>query len=475
MATYDVTFQRPDFRKRRVSWSLVDDVCAGQEAVKAGRKTYLPQPNPEDTSTENQTRYDQYIARAVFYNVTGRTLQGLIGAAFRKVPGLTVPDSISFVEDDIDGAGVSIYQQSQSVVAGVLKKGRHFVMVDYPKTEGAASRADMASGRIRATVASYPAESVINWRSERAGAVLKLTLVVIHEIVEVPLADGYAVEEVEQYRVLRLRDGVYTQELWRGTEKGFDVYEQEAVIRDGAGAAWDEIPGIFVGAENNDQSIDGSPLYDLAELNIAHYRNSADYEDSAFFCGQPQVYMSGLSEHWFQMLEEKGIYFGSRAILPLPVDGSAGILQAQPNTLVKEAMDQKEKQMISLGARLIEPGSATKTATEAQAENEAQHSVLSLAVSNVSEAYTRCLEWMGRFMNVSGDFAYEINQEFTRPNLDAPLMTALVAYWQTGEWPRSEMRRVFRKYGLLDTEKTDEELDEELESNPPALELESGE
>lgn len=471
MATYDVTFQRPDFRKRRSAWSLVDDVCDGQEAVKAGRRTHLPQPNPEDTSTENQTRYDQYLSRAVFYNVTGRTLQGLIGAAFRKVPTITVPASLSFVEDDIDGAGVSVYQQSQSVLAGVLKKGRHFVLVDYPQTDGVASRADMDSGRIRPTVASYPAESVINWRADRVGAVLKLSLVVIYELIEVPTSDGYGIEEVEQYRVLRLRDGVYTQELWRGTERGFEVFQTETIMRDGSGSPWDHIPGIFVGSENNDPSIDGSPLYDLAELNIAHYRNSADYEDSAFFCGQPQVYMSGLNEHWLEMIEEKGIYFGSRAILPLPVDGSAGILQAQPNTLAKEAMDQKENQMISIGARLIEPGSATKTATEAQSENEAQHSVLSLAVSNVSEAYTRCLEWMGRFMNVSGEFAYEINQEFTRPNLDAPLMTALVAYWQTGEWPRSEMRRVFRKYGLLDTEKTDEELDEELESNPPALEL----
>ncbi|MDP0908071.1 hypothetical protein Q6322_30065, partial [Klebsiella pneumoniae] len=49
---------------------------------------------------------------------------------------------------------------------------------------------------------------------------------------------------------------------------------------------WDEIPFTFVGAQNNDPSIDESPLAALVEINLGHYRNSADYEDSVFLCGQ---------------------------------------------------------------------------------------------------------------------------------------------------------------------------------------------
>lgn len=119
---HDVTFQREDYEKALYAWSLVDDVVAGQSAVKEKRTAYLPKPNPSDTSAENKERYDQYLARAVFYNATGRTLQGLVGAAFRKDPTLNTTTALDYVLTDIDGAGVSIYQQSQSVVKSVLKE-----------------------------------------------------------------------------------------------------------------------------------------------------------------------------------------------------------------------------------------------------------------------------------------------------------------------------------------------------------------
>ena len=120
----DVSFQREEYRAALAAWALVDDVCAGQDAVKAATTTYLPQPNPQDTSEENATRYTQYVARAAFYNATGRTLQSLVGAAFRKWPELDVPGALDYIADDIDGAGVSVYQQSQAVLGQVLKLGR---------------------------------------------------------------------------------------------------------------------------------------------------------------------------------------------------------------------------------------------------------------------------------------------------------------------------------------------------------------
>ncbi len=53
---------------------------------------------------------------------------------------------------------------------------------------------------------------------------------------------------------------------------------------------WDEIPFTFVGAQNNDPTIDDSPLAALVEINHGHYRNSADYEDSVWFCGRAAVH-----------------------------------------------------------------------------------------------------------------------------------------------------------------------------------------
>ena len=469
----DVTFQRQEYRDALAAWALVSDVCAGQAAVKAKGATYLPQPNASDTSDENALRYTQYLARAAFYNATGRTLQGLVGAAYRKWPMLDAPGAIGYVAEDVDGAGVSVYQQSQSALGQVLKLGRHALLVDYPTTDAPASRADMVTGKVRATIASIDATQVINWRAERIGAQYRLTLVVIAETRETVTEDGFGLSAEPQYRVLRLTEVGYTWEIWRAGQKGIELAEGPFVVLDGAGRPWDEIPFTFIGATNNDSSIDAAPLYDLAEVNIAHYRNSADYEDSAYFCGQAQPWMSGLTEEWRDHLQQQGIFIGSRAPILLPQGGQFGFAQAQPNTLAKEAMDQKEAQMVALGARLVQPGSAVKTATEAQGEQEAEHSVLSLACSNVSEAYSKALGWMARFMGADGEAALTLSQDFVEQRLDPAMLTALIRAWQSGKLPEADLWEQLRKYGVIDGEKDDETIRGELETQDPGLGLTS--
>ena len=71
--------------------------------------------------------------------------------------------------------------------------------------------------------------------------------------------------------------GITGEELVRETLKRvLDSLEQP----------WRVIPFQFLGSENNDTSIDDSPLYDMAEVNIGHYRNSADYEEAAYRSGE---------------------------------------------------------------------------------------------------------------------------------------------------------------------------------------------
>jgi len=266
---------------------------------------------------------------------------------------------------------------------------------------------------------------------------------------------------------------MYTQELWRkdGDSKDWVIFEPTWVIKSGNGQPWTEIPFTFVGSENNDATVDQSPLYDMAELNIAHYRNSADYEDSAFFVGQAQPWMSGLSEEWRDHLQETGIYVGSRNPILLPEGGAYGIAQAQPNTLAKEAMDQKERQMTAVGAKLDKPGGAAKTATEAKGEQQANYSVLSLAAENVSSAYTKVLGWMALFMNAPGEASMELNTDFIEHSLEPQMLTALISSYQSGQLPESDLWGQLKKYGVIDPEKNDDDIRAELELQDDGLGL----
>ena len=233
---------------------------------------------------------------------------------------------------------------------------------------------------------------------------------------------------------------------------------------DGTGSRLDEIPFYFIGSENNDEEIDDAPLYDLCVLNIAHYRNSADYEEGVFICGQPWVYVSGLDAAWFKDQMGGKIKGGSGNGIPLPKDGSMGIIQAQPNTIAKEAMDQKEDQMIKLGARLIEQGSANKTATQSENDNATSHSVLSLVCENVSQAYEQAIKMCARFMNEDDSaIEYRINLDAGMKSIDAQALNAVVAAWMQRAFGRTQLLRALRRMDLVDPDKTDEELLDEID------------
>lgn len=466
----DVTLRHPEYDAAEASRTLVEDAAAGSESVKAKGDTYLPRPNPADESPANRKRYDQYLARAVYYNATGRTLTTMNAYAFAVPPALDVSGAISYVAEDVDGAGVSLPQQSQSALRHALASGRVGLLVDYPRVAAPATRADMESGLVRAHVCLYPAASITNWRTERVGAKTVLTLVVLAEQHNVPT--GFAIASETQYRVLRLTDGVYTQEIWRKNDKGtFVIADGPNVITDSSGKAWGEIPFQFVGAVNNDTVVDDSPLYDIAVLNIGHYRNSADYEESVYMAGQVQPWMSGLSVEWRDHMEKTGIYFGSRAPILLPEGGAFGLAQAQANSLAYEAMKAKEEQMIALGARLLQPGGAVKTATEAQSDSEAETSVIASIAANVSDGYNAALAWMAQFMG-GGDGTYTIRAEQSAKALDAQMASVLLNSVLAGKLPASDFWAALRNSGNVSEERTDEMLREEIAATAGNLLLE---
>lgn len=467
----NVTVKHPQYGKMLDKWCMLEDVCSsGDESIKNARTKYLPMPNPHDESPENAQRYEQYLKRAVFYNVTGRTLRGAVGLVFRKWPNPVLPETLTYMLTDADGAGVSLYQQSQQIVDSTMKLARHGLFADYPKTGGEVSVADRKNNQIRARIVSVSAKDIINWRVEKIGGRAQLSLVVIKESVEEP--NGFGVENKVQYRVLSLDAGVYRVRVYK--DEAPEVAVEDYYPTDGSGSKWDVIPFTFIGATNNDASVDELPLLDLAVLNLAHYRNSADYEDSAFFVGQAQPWIGGLDEEWRDHLESTGLYIGSRNPILLPQGGSFGFAQAQPNTLIKEAMDTKEKQMVALGAHLIERGSAVKTATQVDSEDSTAHSVLSLIANNVSDAYTQVLKWCARYENVNdADIEFKLNQEFTEKTLSPQMLTALVASWQQGGMPQSQLFRNLKRFDVIDPELDNEAIKDELQEAEPNLDLDS--
>lgn len=465
----DVTALHPDYEKALPTWTLVNDACAGERAVKEKEDLYLPRPNELDKSEENKTRYKQYLKRAVYYNASGRTALSMSGLAFRRWPEIELPGSLEAIQDNVSGSGVPLIQQAQSTLMQVVKTGRCGLLVDYPRTEGPQSRADQQAGGMLPTISLYTETAITNWRTTKVGSRVKLSMVVLKETEEIE--NGFEIRIETQYRVLKLENGIYVQEIWRrkrndnGGIRRNAKFELDETITplQGNGRPWNEIPFTFIGSRSNDTSINPAPLEDIASLNIAHYRNSADYEESVYMVGQGQVWMSGIDETWVKMLKDEGFYFGARTPLPLPVNGQAGLLQMEENTLCKGAMDQKEAQMAALGARLVQAGSANApiTATQTESNDAVAHSVLSLCCDNVSMGFTQALMWAANFANAEGEVVFSISTEFTKI-IDAQTADVLIKAVQSGLMPESDLWAALRAAGYIDSKKSDDMIREEI-------------
>lgn len=445
-------------------WERVHDAVDGEYQLKkrddAVPGTYLRVINPTDLSEYNRRLNISYRKSAVFYNTTGRTLIGLLGMLYRVEP--TVPelhDSMEYVKTDIDGNGMGIDQQSHAVSSEVIQIGRHGLLTDMPiKEDGVVTTvADVRNG-FRPFVKKYNATDIIDWNQSSINGMIKLDLVVLLEMVSA-FTDDLRIrrETKKRLRILRLTDGQYTQQLWVEDE---DKPRDEIVILDGTGKPWDEIPFIIPGSENNDPVIDSAPLESLTDVNIGHYRNSADLEHSSFQLSAGTMHIA--DNHYKSVLtspnnkDAKVAKFGESSVIVTGTGGKAEIVQPSPNTLANDLSKNKEQQMVALGAQLISEGGGVETAEAVRTKKAADASMLSLVSVNVSNAYTKSLGWIARFLNVEFDGEYQLNSNFFDTVLTAQVRQQIVNEWQSGLYPVRIAREQLQASKVISS---DEDLD----------------
>lgn len=461
-----VSTKHPQYELYKPVWDKTRDAVRGSVQIKDKKHVYLPVPDPDTMDErigENTMRYRQYIRRAVFANYTGRTKNALVGAAFRKPPQYEIPEALEYLIDDATGDGLGIEQLAKDELSNLLETGRTLLLVDFPQAEQGLSAEDVSRLAIRASIIPYACEQVVNWRTQTVGGRKLVTLIVLAE--DYKTADDEFEHDSEvQYRVLRLREDGYTQQIYRDEMPFTDeIYPKKA-----DGSAWDIIPAVFVGAKNNDSTIDDAPLADIADVNIAHYRNSADYEESCFITGQPTLFITHSlnMEEWYEYNPE-GIKLGARAGHVLGESGSATLLQPNANNLVLEAMKAKENQMVAIGARIITDRGNNETAEGARIRFASENSVLGDIVGNLSAALEQCVLWCGEFMGAGDDVEFAINREFYDKSVDPQLIMSMVTLMDRQIISDQDIFDRLKSAGIIDGARTLEDVREEMGDLPP--------
>jgi hypothetical protein len=338
-----------------------------------------------------------------------------------------------------------------------METGRYGLLTDYPEAPAGLTQAQVEERGLRATISTYPAESIVNWRFETVGTITMLTLVVLKELVDKP-KDDFEVEQVTYHRALALLDGVYVQQLYDENDKPIGPM---IVPTKSDGSTWSIIPFQFIGSQNNDPTPDKSVLLDLANVNVSHYRNSADYEESSFMVGQPTPVFVGLSKSWVDDVLKSGVMLGSRTAVLLPDGGSGSLMQADPNSMPEVGMQRKEQQMIMIGARIIQDSSGVETAEAAKIRFGGQNSKLAMLAGNWDEALTTAIKWAGEFQGTSDEVLVETNKQYFDATLTPQEAIAGAQLLDRRVIAPSDLRGKLRKTGWIDPDRTDEDIDDE--------------
>lgn len=475
--------KHPEYTRNQLRWEMVRDCVEGEDAVKlrsnaggnnhgsqllnASGTRYLPAPNPDDSSQENLRRYMSYKTRASFVNFTGFTKEGLLGMVFRKPMTVELPTGLEYLLDNADGGGTNLEQLTKDGIGDSLETGRYGLLADYPQAVSGLTQSQVLAQGLQATICTYPAESIINWRWESSGLFKRLSMVVLAEPVNV-YKDEFEYETKIYHRVLALIDGVYSQLLYNEDDE-LVMQGEESIIqpRNSKGQTWSFIPFQFVGSQNNDPTPDRSVLLDLAAVNISHYRNSADYEESSFMVGQPTPAIAGLTQAWVTEVMKGGVMLGSRSAMLLPEGGSASLLQASSNQMPETGMQRKEQQMIMIGARIIQDSSGIETAEAAKIRFAGQNSKLSVLVGNWEDALENVLYWVGEFMGVAGDAEIEINKQYYDKAISPQEIVAEIQLLDRGVISISDLRDGLRKAGRIEHDRTDEDIEAENGNENP--------
>lgn len=446
-----VRFVREEVNLLKPIYRMIRAVIGGPATVKAAGSVFLPVPNAQDDSDENMKIYAAYKERAMFLEATGRTLEGYIGQIYYRDAIIKLPAELKTLEESIDGGELTAIQQSKETCNEVLSLGRAGLLTDYPQTEGSVTRAQQLAGEVRPNIILFRTEQIINWRWALIKGKRVLSLLVLEEEYDEE-DDGYEAKKSKQWRVFKLVDvegrRVLKSHIEREAKGGFETVE-EYYPKDGTGKPWDVIPFSFAGSKNNDPEPDKPPLEGMAHINIGHYRNSAAYEDSIYQVGQPTPWASGVTEDWVKDVWKGSLRLGGNAVIALPKQGACGLLQPDPNTMAKEGMDSKEKQMAALGAKIIENIEVQRTATETSTDTIMENSTLSNVAKNVSAAYLQALQFAARYAKANEKLIeFELNTDFEVTKLSPQERQQLLTEWQGNGITWTEYRWNIKRAGV---------------------------
>jgi hypothetical protein len=433
------------FLERLPDYETLRDCYNGERAIKEKQTKYLPA-----LKNQSQEDYANYLTRALFFPITGKTCSTMVGLATTKPPKVDHPESMSAYFVDTEN-GYQFTELYVSIMNEVVLMGRHGVLVDGP-TEGGTDPIPV----------QYNAENIVNWGPVIGG---RLQWLLLRECVMVPVEGSeFETKEAIRYRhcYLAYVDGGWT--YWV-QEKNDDLENIGPPIMPlFAGQPIDFIPFVCFGATGVHIGVDKPPMLDISTINISHYLTSADLEWGRHIVGLPTPVVSGVDSGTTLKIG------GTAAWVLPPPEAKAYYMEFLGTGLgsLEKAMSDKIGLMASMSARLVDNSTRGSEAAETvRLRYMSEAASLIHIISSTETGFVVLFNMIALLTRAQGTVSVKFSREILGTGIAFKDLSTLIEGYLTGAISKETLLFNLRRLDAVDPNLTDAEILAGMRDPPP--------
>lgn len=390
-------------------WDLIDAVHGGTRTMRDAGRTYLPQRPLEEGAD-----YRDRLKTATLFPALSETVASMTGRVFADP--LTLPDDMPAwikggIALDVDMQDRSLHVFARDWFRAGLMYGVAHVLIEAPRSS-ARTLAEEQSAGLRPYAILIEPRRVLGWRAQ-GNRLVQLRVAFEREEV----VGEFGVRKVKQVRV-------YEPNRVRVYELG----ERDWVPVDDIRTGFAQIPIATFYAARTGLMTAIPPLRELAYLNAKHWAMQSANDQLVDTASVPILAMYGVQDG-------DTVVIGAKHAVRLPADARMAYVEHTGAAIGagRIALDAVKEEMRQAGAKLLQPGSGTKTATQASEDAARENSALAAMAQDFEDALDAMLDLIAATRGeASAGSGVEVNANLDPDFAPVESMQALISMRNAG-------------------------------------------
>jgi hypothetical protein len=434
--------RHPEYVERLGEWIQLTDVYAGERAVKSKRLDYLPategmvQDGMVTPQAPGWKDYEAYLLRAYFHDVLKDAVKAMVGIMHSKPALIKLPKRLEGMLEKATIQGEGLQMLLRRINVAQLVYGRCGLLADAPQ--------GMDADKATPYLSFYDPMRIINWDAGKLNEGMnELDLVVLDE--SGYRREGFTWKTEKKHRILTRGGPAELASGWErppvGAPYGVAVKVnntdmpmlEDFIYPSIAGQTLDNIPFVFIGANDLNPEPEVSPLLGLSNLALAIYRGEADYRQTLYLQGQNTLVIIGGA---VDEAAPSQLRVGNKGVIDLRQGGDAKYIGVSAAGLseMRQSLKTDQDEAAALGVSFLDVGNARGEVGEplrirVAARTTTISSVAQCSGAGLEQALKFCAQWVGED---PGEVSVEPTTDFADQTVAGAALLAFMQAKQLG-------------------------------------------